>query len=87
MWISGEGQVGEAGRYHFGIFRLYPMAYATENKQADYSVTSLPTCLYCHYQHPCGQLQSKASFLWDIFFLIFCCQSRDVVISVLSLLA
>lgn len=68
---AGEGQVGEAGRYHFGIFRLYPRAYTNENKQADYPVTSLPTCLYWHYQHRGVQLVGSF-FLMGDFFLIFC---------------
>lgn len=46
VWTSTEGgQVGEAGGDQFGAFCLFPMAYATENKQADYSVTSFPICL------------------------------------------
>lgn len=46
VWTSTEGgQVGEAGGDHFGAFYLFSMAYTTENKQADYSVTFFPICL------------------------------------------
>lgn len=35
----------EAEGDHFGVFCLFPVAYTTENKQVDYSVTSYPICL------------------------------------------